>query len=338
MNKTVISAQNISIGYSGTSYRRGVCLYDNLSFVLNAGELTCLLGPNGAGKSTLLRTLSAMQFPLSGEVYLHKKPLSEYSENDLSCELGVVLTDTTSVGGLTVSQLVALGRYPYTGFFGRLSGYDRSVVNKVMEDVGIAHKAKSYMAELSDGERQKAMIAKALAQECPIILLDEPTAFLDIISRIEIMELLHHLAFTQNKTVLLSTHDIESALLFADRLWLLSKEKGLECGVTEDILLGESMDFFLSRNNITFDRKTGSFVPVQTFSRSVFLTAERDLFHWAKNFLRRNNLDITAEKDKSDFSLTVLSKDKLILQKDSVETEIISFAQLYKWLNDNELF
>ncbi|GAB6012259.1 ABC transporter ATP-binding protein [Viscerimonas tarda] len=335
MNKIIISANNISIGYPGTPHREGLRLYDNLSVELNAGELTCLLGPNGVGKSTLLRTLSAMQLPLSGEVYLHGKPLDGYSERELSCELGVVLTDKTSVGGLTVSQLVSLGRYPYTGFFGKLSRYDHAVVDKAIKDVGIDHKAQSYMAELSDGERQKAMIAKALAQECPVILLDEPTAFLDVASRIEIMELLHHLAFTQQKTILLSTHDIESAFLFADRLWLLSRERGLESGVTEDILLSESMSLFMDKKNILFDKQTGSFLPRKTFDRTVFLTAEGNLYHWTKNFLRRNNWDVSPEKSASDFSLTALSKDKFLLVRGSVEIEMNSFNQLYKWLINN---
>ncbi len=126
---------------------------------------------------------------------------------------GVVLTDKTQAGGLTVYELVALGRQPHTGFFGRLHPKDHLIIKEALDAVGIAHKAESYTAELSDGERQKVMIAKALVQECPLIILDEPTAFLDVVSRIEIMTLLHQLAVEQNKAILLSTHDIEQAAL-----------------------------------------------------------------------------------------------------------------------------
>ena len=142
------------------------------------------------------------------------------SEREISRQIGVVLTDKTQTGGLTVYELVALGRQPHTGFFGKLDRQDRQVVDEAIEAVGISHKAHSYMAQLSDGEKQKAMIAKVLAQECPLVILAEPTAFLDVVSRIEIITLLHHIATTQNKAILLSTHAIEQAMVLADSLWL----------------------------------------------------------------------------------------------------------------------
>ncbi|MBP3668716.1 MAG: ABC transporter ATP-binding protein, partial [Bacteroides sp.] len=205
--KVVIQAQDLCIGYRTGKQEKMV--HEHLNFQLHAGELTCLLGANGAGKSTLLRTLSASQPALDGNLSLLNKPLKDYSEKERSRTIGVVLTDKTFAGGLTVYELIALGRQPHTGFFGRLHKEDRIIIEKAMEDVGIAHKAKNYTAELSDGERQKVMIAKALVQECPLILLDEPTAFLDVVSRIEIMHLLHRLAVEQDKAILLSTHDIE---------------------------------------------------------------------------------------------------------------------------------
>ena len=197
--RTVISAQDLCIGYrTGKKEKR---VHEHLSFELHAGELTCLLGANGAGKSTLLRTLSASQPALEGDLLMMGKSLSDYSEKERSRTIGVVLTDKTFAGGLSVYELVALGRQPHTGFFGRLTKEDKRIVEEAMENVGIAHKAKSYTAELSDGERQKVMIAKSLVQECPLILLDEPTAFLDVVSRIEIMHLLHRLAVEQNKAL-----------------------------------------------------------------------------------------------------------------------------------------
>ena len=183
--KIVIQGKDLSIGYR--TGKKEKIVHQHLNFQLHAGELTCLLGANGAGKSTLLRTLSASQPSLAGELHILNKPVSEYTEKERSRTIGVVLTDKTFTGGLSVYELVALGRQPHTGFFGRLTKEDRRIVEEAMENVGIAHKAKNYTAELSDGERQKVMIAKALVQECPLILLDEPTAFLDVVSRIEIM-------------------------------------------------------------------------------------------------------------------------------------------------------
>ncbi len=179
-SRTIIKADSISIGYQKSRYNSKSNLYNDLSFSLYKGELVCLLGSNGAGKSTLIRTICGSQPSLKGNIFLENKNITSYSEKELSRLLGLVLTDKTSIGGLLVKELVELGRYPYTGFFGHLTQQDKDIAKKAMEDVCIMHKADSYVAELSDGERQKVMIAKALAQECPIVLLDEPTAFLDI--------------------------------------------------------------------------------------------------------------------------------------------------------------
>jgi iron complex transport system ATP-binding protein len=223
-----------------------------LSFNLPGGELTCLLGANGTGKSTLLRTLSASQPALSGTLTLLGKPLNTYTEQERSRSIGVVLTDRTQVGGLTVYELVSLGRQPYTGFFGRLSQEDRTTINRALLSVGMVHKAQSYIAELSDGERQKAMIAKALVQECPLILLDEPTAFLDVVSRIEILKLLKRIAIEGSKGILLSTHDVEQALVLADRLWLLTSE-GLQTGMTEELILSGTLNSLFRRTDMHVD-------------------------------------------------------------------------------------
>lgn len=283
----VITARHLSIGYSEGKQGQHV-VHRDLSFDLWRGELTCLLGPNGAGKSTLLRTLSAFQAPLEGELLFENRPLESYSEREKSRKIGVVLTDKTQVGGLTVSELVALGRQPHTGFWGRLNDTDRRIIRQAMESVGIDHKKHSYMAELSDGERQKVMIAKALVQECPLILLDEPTAFLDVVSRIEIMTLLHTIAQQQQKTILLSTHDIDQALIQADRLWLLDKGKGLQSGVTEDVVFNGGLDQLFDRDKIRFDQMYGGYTPlVRSYRKVRVKAADPVLWHWAVNMLNR---------------------------------------------------
>lgn len=183
-----IETKGLCIGYLLKGGKRKV-VHEDLNLQLVSGEVTCLLGLNGAGKSTLLRTLCGFQPPLGGEIRLMGKPLSGYSQANFSLTVGVVLTEKTNAGGITVYELVSLGRHPYTGFFGQLKKRDHVIIEQSLEAAGIAHKANNYVSELSDGERQKAMIAKALAQQCPIILLDEPTAFLDVTSRIETMVL-----------------------------------------------------------------------------------------------------------------------------------------------------
>ena len=285
--KIVIQGKDLSIGYR--TGKKEKIVHQHLNFQLHAGELTCLLGANGAGKSTLLRTLSASQPSLAGELRILDKPVSAYTEKERSRTIGVVLTDKTFTGGLSVYELVALGRQPHTGFFGRLTKEDRRIVEEAMENVGIAHKAKNYTAELSDGERQKVMIAKALVQECPLILLDEPTAFLDVVSRIEIMHLLHRLAIEQDKAILLSTHDIEQALVLSDKLWLLTKGEGLQYGVTEDIILSHRMDSLFPHKDIRFDYDHGVYYPTVEGHRKVCVTCEdKTLLHWTLNALNRH--------------------------------------------------
>jgi iron complex transport system ATP-binding protein len=246
----IIQADALTIGYRRKPIQSG------LSFTLERGKLTSLLGPNGAGKSTLLRTLSGTQPPLGGDILLDGKPLRSCSTAELSRTIGLVLTDKTYAGGLRVHELVALGRHPYSGFFGRLDAEDYAVVERSLAQAGVADKADRFVAELSDGERQKVMIAKALAQECPVILLDEPTAFLDVVSRIEVMNLLHELAKNQGKTILVSTHDMEQALALSDRLWLLGREFGFTAGVTGTLIADGEIDRYFSRDGIRFDAGT----------------------------------------------------------------------------------
>ena len=325
-SEIVVEGRNLTIGYQVGKKRTEV--HSRLYFQLFRGELTCLLGANGAGKSTLLRTLAAAQPFLSGDLKLLGRDLSAYSERELSRTIGVVLTDRTQAGGLTVYELVALGRQPYTGFFGRLDKTDKQLVEHALQAVEIAHKARCYMAELSDGERQKVMIAKALVQECPLILLDEPTAFLDVVSRIEIMNLLHRLAIEEKRAILLSTHDIEQALVLSDRLWLLSSTGGLECGVTEDLILRNRMDtLFANHARIKFDLMHGGFSPEVSGEKSIVLKAEDEVLrHWAQNALNRHHyfcLDACASAQKLPL-LDVQEPDMLLYTDENGRTTCFS--------------
>lgn len=333
----IIEAHDLAIGY-GKNGRKEKRIHGGLNFELLPGELVCLLGPNGAGKSTLLRTLAYFQPALAGDLLFEGKELTAYSERERSRKIGVVLTDKTQTGGLTVSELIALGRQPHTGFFGRLKEHDRLIVAEAMTSVGIAHKANNYVAELSDGERQKAMIAKALVQECPLILLDEPTAFLDVVSRIEIMQLLHTIARTQGKTILLSTHDVEQALVFADRLWLLTREGGLQAGVTEDLVFDGSMDCLFARKEILFDREHGGYAPVIHRDKPIVVKApDAILQHWAMNVLARNGYSGLPSNENVDDSpiLNVRSPHDMTFTRDDRTTIIASFAQLAEALQQS---
>ena len=330
--KVVIQGKDLCIGYRTGKQEKIV--HQHLDFELRAGELTCLLGANGAGKSTLLRTLSASQPALGGELRILDKPVKEYTEKERSRTIGVVLTDKTFAGGLTVYELVALGRQPHTGFFGRLTKEDRRIVEEAMENVGIAHKSRSYTAELSDGERQKVMIAKALVQECTLILLDEPTAFLDVVSRIEIMHLLHRLATEQNKAILLSTHDIEQALVLADKLWLLTKGQGLQSGVTEDLILGHRMDTLFPHKDIRFDYEHGVYYPIAKGKQEICVLSEnKTLLHWVTNALNRHGFQCITIQKKGVPSIYAKSSNDFTLTRENSSEKADSIEHLLKKLH-----
>ena len=333
MERYLFSAEGLAIGYN-RGMRQEKRLYEGLRFTLRRGALTCLVGPNGAGKSTLLRTLCGLQPPLSGRLSLEGRPLSGYSRAELSRTIGLGLTDKTYAGGLRVREVVALGRYPHSGFFGRLSDRDLRAVEEALTLAGVGHKAESYVAELSDGERQKVMIAKALAQECPVVVLDEPTAFLDVASRIEIMHLLHDLA-RGGRTILLSTHDIDQALMLADCLWMLSPVEGMVCGTTEDIVLQGEIGRFFDTGEIVFDTARGRFLLHGRASCAVIVEAEGLLRYWTENLLTRNGFGISQDLD-GRYRLRVTAPRELELtdMATGCVRRLISFEELEQALRE----
>ena len=283
-SKAVLRLSHLSTGYSGKHAAIRVATDINAS--VYGGELTCLLGANGAGKSTLLRTLSASQPPISGEVWLEDRRITDYSDKELARMIGIVLTERCEVNNLTVEELVGLGRSPYTGFWGTLRDKDKQMVDESMRLVGITGLAGRMVQTLSDGERQKVMIAKALAQHTPVILLDEPTAFLDFPSKVEVMRLLRSLAHELGKTIFLSTHDLELALQIADKLWLMNRER-VVIGTPEDLALNGTLETFFKGEGIAFDRQSGLFRIEPHYVRSIRLTGEGQRYAMAQKALRR---------------------------------------------------
>lgn len=253
MNKETIRLSNLSIGYRGKNDTRVVAA--GINAAIRSGELTCLLGANGVGKSTLLRTLSAFQPKLEGKIFLDEKEISDFTDKELSQMIGVVLTEKPDIRNMSVRELVALGRSPYTGFWGTLHDKDWQVVDGSIDIVRIEGLRNRMIHTLSDGERQKAMIAKALAQQTPVIYLDEPTAFLDFPSKVEMMQLLRQLAQEQQKTIFLSTHDFELALQVADTLWLMESQ-GLSVGTPHELADSGALARYVERPGITFDPTT----------------------------------------------------------------------------------
>lgn len=257
--EATITLQNLSIGYRSKHQLRVVASCLNASLL--SGQLTCLLGANGIGKSTLIRTLAGFQPSLDGDILIQGKPLSSYSPRQLAKEIGVVLTTKSDTPMLSVREIIGIGRSPYTGFLGRLSAADEKIVSDAIHQVGIETLADRSLIELSDGERQKVMIAKALAQQTSIIILDEPTAFLDFPSKIEILQTLRRLAHDNQVAILLSTHDVELALQLSDCIWLMEQgnihnESHLSVGTAEGLASDGSLSRFIERKGIRFYKES----------------------------------------------------------------------------------
>ncbi len=213
---TAIQCSHLSIGYPTQ------VVQSDLSFSLLQGEMVCVLGQNGCGKSTLLRTFAALLPPLAGTYsFPHAEALP------LSMQTAIVLTGSIRIGQTTVREVVAMGRYPYTSFLGKLSADDERIIAASLEEVGLSNEAETFFNSHSDGEKQRILIAKALAQQTPVVLLDEPTAHLDLPNRIRVLQLLRRLAHEQHKLVLISTHELELALALSDRILLMTPQRGI---------------------------------------------------------------------------------------------------------------
>jgi len=240
-----------------TGYIKGKTLFpiqSALNLTLEAGEMVCLIGRNGTGKSTLLRTLAALQPALEGNVTLCGKNVFALSPRRRAHLMTMVLTERIEIENATVQQVTAMGRQPYTSWWGTLTAHDKKSVEEALELTNLGEKAQTPFAELSDGERQRTMLARALAQETPLILLDEPTAHLDLPNRVEIFLLLHRLARQTGRAILLSTHELDLALQTADHIWLMRKNEPTATGRPQEMLENGEIQRAFAHPNFGFEK------------------------------------------------------------------------------------
>lgn len=249
-----VEIKNTTIGYH--TGKHATIVAEHISGSIGGGMLTCLIGPNGAGKSTLLKTLSGFIPPLKGSIIIDGEDISHYSPRQLSRNIGVVLTGRPAFINMTVAELVALGRNPYTGFWGSLSDEDKRVVDEALKLTGIEALKSRNISMLSDGEFQRAIIAKAVAQDTSVVLLDEPTSFLDFTSKVSIMRTLRKIAHATGNVAFLSTHDVSLALQLADQIWLMLPGSDIAIGTPQALAANGSLSLFLDKDGIEFDPKT----------------------------------------------------------------------------------
>ena len=303
----VIDLHHLSIGY-----RKGkeiLYVLKDLNTALYKGELVCLIGENGVGKSTLLRTISGVQPPLSGSVLLHHKPLQDFSASDLAKTVSLVLTDRIYAGNLTVRELVTLGRYPYTNWMGSLSPKDMEKVNWALDMTGTRYLEDQLISEISDGQFQKTLIARALAQDSDIIILDEPTAHLDLTNKIIILKLLKDLASRTGKAILMATHELELSLQIADQIWMAFKNDVLVSGSPEDLVLNGNFNRMVDHESIYFDQSNGRFlINSDTYRCCTLKYAKKDkvAYSLTRNALQRCGWDVS--KDDQDIKVYISSQ------------------------------
>ncbi|MEM7110371.1 MAG: ABC transporter ATP-binding protein [Bacteroidota bacterium] len=292
--KPILYTRGLTIGYK--TKRSLLELERDLDIEIYNGELVCLIGPNGCGKSTLMRTIAGLQKPLHGETFIAGVDVKNIKPHQYARLLSLVLTDKVTVGAMTVMDIVSIGRYPYTNYFAKLQLNDYEIIERSLDSVHLNEYKDRFFSELSDGEKQRVLIAKALAQDTPLILLDEPTAHLDLPNRVEIMNILKRLAKDTSKAIFLSTHELDLALQTADTIWLMNREEALKSGTPEDLVLSGMFERVFKSNAFTFDKLSGSFKVVHPAKGKVSLSGNDVHSIWARRALEREGYQVVRDR------------------------------------------
>lgn len=329
--KNIVQIVKLSSGYA--SGNRKKLISQNVNVAIQAGKLVALLGPNGCGKSTLLRTIAGLQPPLGGKVIIASTAISHLKSKEKARLLSLVLTDRVGAAHLIVKDIVEIGRYPYTGAMGILSPQDKKIVKEALVKCQIEKYADCPYAELSDGEKQRVLLARALAQDTPLMMLDEPTAHLDLPNRIELMKMLRELAQNTNKAILLSTHELDLALQWCDEIWLMNANGEMQTGTPEDLVLNDSFSKIFTSQSFFFDKATGIFKIKRTPNGTICLTGEKLLRKWTQRALEREGFTVVQDKENTEFTVDAQPQNWQITQKDKTQT-VSSIKELLSYIQD----
>ena len=326
----ILSLESLLIGYRSGGRRSA--LIPSLTASVRKGELIALIGQNGTGKSTLLRTITGLHPPLKGNVIIRGKKLGDYQRYDLAKNIGYISTEPVRVNNMKVIDLVRLGRYPHTSWTGKFEKEDHELVADAIRKTGLEDFTARYINELSDGERQRAMIARILAQDAEILVMDEPTAFLDIRSRYEMIHLLHDLSFSRGKTIIFSTHDMLTAIGESDRIWLISADSFSD-GAPEDLILKGSFEKLFAGSVVKFNSSDATFSYRREMRGMVGIEADGIVRYWTEKAANRAGFE--ASDAVGGIRIKVIAGDNSIKWQANRGTEVIAFSSLYdlvKWL------
>ncbi|WP_442587918.1 ABC transporter ATP-binding protein [Pedobacter sp. AW31-3R] len=325
----LLQVKELEIGYKRTADGHKK-VAGPLNLEMYAGQLVCLLGPNGCGKSTLLRSIAGLQPVLNGYIEVEGQRLDQLQPAHIAKIISLVLTDNVRSGNLDVYSLIALGRYPHTGWLGTLSKKDKEIIDLAIQSTHTAAFLPRKLDSLSDGECQKVMLARALAQDTPLVILDEPTAHLDLPSRIQLMGLLHQLAREMNKAILISTHELDLALQAADEIWLMS-DGDLTTGLPEELVLNGSFQQAFDKEGILFDTSTGTFNLHHKGTKQIRIQGEGKVVFWTKRALVRMGYEILT--GETDVSLTVKEEEGEVVWSVDHKGEVKLYRQLPELLD-----
>lgn len=324
----------LSIGYHSGKKNRTI-VFGNINLGVSKGELVALIGPNGSGKSTLLRTISRLQAPLSGGINLCGNDLKYIKHNKFAEMLSFVSTEPIQISKTTVYQVVALGRFPYTNWLGQLSEEDKIITTRAIHQVGLESMADRFINDLSDGEKQRAMIARALAQDTSVIILDEPTAFLDLKNKYEIVHLLSDLALHNSKTIVFSTHDLNIAISIADKIWLMRNDIIIQ-GAPEDLIHQQAFNGLFGED-MHFDWQTGIFKRTKKSIKNVqVLTEKLNLKKLTLKALDRIGYGVN---NFSEIKISPIEMNNSLIWKVENKTKVYELDNIYSlcWFLRNEI-
>ena len=320
-----LELEGLSVGYMHD--KQEVPVLNALNMAVRKSETVALLGLNGSGKSTLLRTLVRLQDVLTGQVRLMGQELSVWTRRDLARLLSFVSTEIVTSNNLSVFDLVALGRFPYTNWSGRLTADDKQIVDQAIRSVEIHHLSEKKISELSDGEKQRAMIARALAQDTPLVVLDEPTAFLDLPHKYEIFRLLQNLSAEQGKSIVMAIHDIRIAMQEADKVWLVNAGHIVD-GSPEDLVLSGQIQRVFGSGNTVFDIGTGDFFVPRKKRGRIYLEGHGDAYTWTKKGLSRLGYQVSCNKS-DELHVAINQRENELMWEMNNKGEISKYKSLY---------
>jgi iron complex transport system ATP-binding protein len=326
----ILSVDSLSIGYY--SGKRKNVLLSGLNASALKGELVAVIGRNGIGKSTMLRTIAGLQPSLGGNICISGRNINEYSRLNLAEKVGFISTEIVKVANMTVYDLVSLGRFPYTNWLGKLDIKDHKIIVDSIDKTGMSELSYRNIMELSDGERQRAMVARVLAQDTEIMIMDEPTAFLDVKNKYEIVFLMHELTQKRGNTIIFSTHDLDIAISQADKIWLTHNEKLYE-GAPEDLMINGSFDHMFDSNVVGFNQSDGSFSFKRKDRGAIFIEGNSTLRQWTEKAIIRSGFSVSEER--CDIVINILAGEpyKWLVNTPENSLEFSAIYDLVDWLS-----